>query len=254
MPDYSNNPTTYDAFEVNAVVGLDIRNHVVALDDTPLKVTRYEKCDWNDPNARLWSVYGHLPQGGVECVADCATPEQAELVYTALQATLKPSVPTWPELRTALEALVALYALPDLRAPSITAILQQHQLHQDAKVLETAVAAIRAFPWHEVVAFEPMPTGKPIGGFLEIGESDGAEYEWEDSVPFLLGSNGKVYAEVTSDVNALPTRPEDDHHYFVPDDEDQPVTCPECGARTEFTEGPCQDRTCFSRITQALRR
>ena len=41
-----------------------------------------------------------------------------------------------------------------------------------------------------------MPDRKPGGGFLEIGEFDGDTYAWENSVKLLLGSNGKVYAEV----------------------------------------------------------
>lgn len=204
MPEQSNNTQPYEAYETNAVVGLDARNKIVPIDMPADLIQSYEACAWDDPNARQWSVYGHLPQGGVECIADCATPEQARLVYDALQATLKPpSVPTWSELRGALQALVALYALPDLRRPSITAILQQHQLHQAAQVWEDAVAAILAFPWELVVTFAPMPDGKPCGGFLEVGESDGDEYEWESSVLFVLGSNGKVYAEV-AEVQQLP--------------------------------------------------
>jgi hypothetical protein len=29
-----------------------------------------EQCDDNDPEASVWSVYGHLVDGGLECVAD----------------------------------------------------------------------------------------------------------------------------------------------------------------------------------------
>lgn len=194
----------YDAYETNAVVGLDARNKIVPIDMPADLIRSYEQCAWDDPHARMWSVYGHLPQGGVECLADCATPEHADLIHAALQATLKPpAVPSWPELRTALEALVALYAVPDMRAPSITAILQRHQLHQDAQVLEDAVAAIRAFPWQDVVTFGPTPDRKPDWGFIEIGEFDGRTYAWEDNAQLFLGSNGKVYAEV-AEIGQLP--------------------------------------------------
>jgi hypothetical protein len=154
------------------------------------------------------------------------------------------------QLQHVLQAVVALYAIQDLRAPSIGALLRQHNLHQDAVVLEKAVAAIRDFPWHEVVTFAPMPDRKPDGGFLEIGEFDGDTYAWENSVKLILGSNGKVYAEVVECVTQLPDldddgRPlhptEEDNHYFMTE---QPVTCPQCGARTEFTETADQCSGC----------
>ena len=144
------------------------------------------------------------------------------------------------QLQNVLQAMVALYAIQDLRAPSIGALLRQHHLHQDAAVLEEAVAAIRDFPWHEVVTFAPMPGRKPDGGFLEVGEFD-RTYAWENSVKLLLGSNGKVYAEVVECVTELPDlddegRPlngaKEDNHYFTTE---QPPMCPQCGARTEFT-------------------
>ena len=34
-----------------------------------------------------WTVYGHLPEGGVEALADCPTKEVAEFVYHALMQT-----------------------------------------------------------------------------------------------------------------------------------------------------------------------
>lgn len=196
MPD-----STYDAYETNAVVGLDARNKIVPIEMPADLIRNYEKCEWDDPNTRMWSVYGHLAQGGVECLADCATPEQALLICDALLATLQQ--PSWPELRTALDALVKLYTVPDIRSPSITAVLCRHQLHQDAKVIEEAAAAIRAFPWQDVVTFRPTPDRKPDWGFIEIGEFDGSTYAWEDNVQLFLGSNGKVYAEV-AEVGQLP--------------------------------------------------
>jgi len=146
------------------------------------------------------------------------------------------------QLQHVLQALVALQDAPDRLAPSIESLLRHHNLHQDADVYKTAVEAIRAFPWYQVVTFAPMPDQKPDGGFLEIGEYDGDTYAWENSVKLMLGSNGKVYAEVVECVTQLPDldddgRPlnpaEEDNHYFMTE---QPVTCPKCGARTEFTE------------------
>jgi hypothetical protein len=210
----------YDAYETNAVVGLDVRNKIVPIEMPADLIRSYEKCEWDDPNARMWSVYGHLPQGGVECLADCPTSEAADLILQALQATLaKKAVPTWPELQTALHDLVALYALPDLRAPSITTILKRHQLHQDAQIIERAVDAIRDFPWHEAVTFGPTPDCKPDWGFIEIGEFDGTAYPFEDNVQLFLGSNGKVYAEI-AEVGQLPDL----------DDEGRPIVSAETDA------------------------
>lgn len=172
----------------------------------------------------------------------------------------KIEVSTLQQLQQVLQALVALQDAPDLLAPSIESVLRHHHLHQDADVYQAAVEAIRAFPWDQVVTFAPMPDRKPDGGFLEIGAYDGDTYAWENSVKLMLGSNGKVYAEVVERVTQLPDpdddgRPlhpmEEDNHYFMTE---QPVTCPQCGARTEFTEtaDPCsgcgavlQSHTCL---------
>jgi hypothetical protein len=154
------------------------------------------------------------------------------------------------QLQHVLQALVVLQDAPDRLAPPIESLLRHHNLHQDADVYKTAVEAIRAFPWDQVVTFAPMPDRKPDGGFLEIGEYDGDTYAWENSVKLMLGSNGKVYAEVVECVMQLPDldddgRPlhpvEEDNHYFMTE---QPVTCPKCGARAEFTETADQCSGC----------
>lgn len=90
----------------------------------------------------------------------------------------------------------------------------------------------------EVVTFGPMPEGKPLGGFLEIGDCASGEdtYPWEADVNFALGSNGVVYAEVERSVEALPTL-DDQGHTIEPDEsaeEDRAdatesvVHCPQC--------------------------
>lgn len=71
----------YDAYEANAVLGLDANNEPVA---TLSKAVNLERCDWNDPHTLMWSIYGHLPTGGVECIADCYTSEDAETIIEAL--------------------------------------------------------------------------------------------------------------------------------------------------------------------------
>ena len=56
------------------------------------------------------------------------------------------------------------------------------------------------------VTFEPMPDGKPGGGFLEIGDCAPGEdtYPWEGNVELRLGSDGRVYALVAENADALP--------------------------------------------------
>jgi hypothetical protein len=74
------------------------------------------------------------------------------------------------------------------------------------------------------VTFVPMPDGKPAGGFLEIGDCAPGEdtYPWEGNVELLLGSNGRVYALVEENSDALPTLDEAGHAV-----EDNPASPPE---------------------------
>lgn len=44
-----------------------------------------EMCEETDPDIAMWSVYLHLKEGGVECVADCAAKDDALLVACALE-------------------------------------------------------------------------------------------------------------------------------------------------------------------------
>jgi hypothetical protein len=151
------------------------------------------------------------------------------------------------ELSALQQLQVVLQALADMQAPSVAALLSRSGYQYEADVVKTIVEAFSVFPWDQVVTFAPLPERKPDGGFLEVGEFDGDTYAWENSVKLLLGSNGKVYAEVVECVTELPDlddegrplhgRVEDNHSlfngYFMTD---QPPTCPQCGARTEFTE------------------
>lgn len=61
------------------------------------------------------------------------------------------------------------------------------------------------------VTFAPMPDGKPAGGFLEIGDCTPGEdtYPWEDNVELRLGSDGRVYALVAANADALPALDEE---------------------------------------------
>lgn len=46
-----------------------------------------EQCD--DKDAQFWSVYVHIPDLGVMCIADCDTKELAEQLQTLLLLTAK---------------------------------------------------------------------------------------------------------------------------------------------------------------------
>lgn len=37
-------------------------------------------CACDDEDAELWSVYGHLKTGGIECITDCETRADAEVI------------------------------------------------------------------------------------------------------------------------------------------------------------------------------
>jgi hypothetical protein len=60
----------YDAIEVSPVTGAD--------------EIGYEVCGEDEPDIAMWSVYLHLKEGGVECIADCATKHDAYFIAQAL--------------------------------------------------------------------------------------------------------------------------------------------------------------------------
>lgn len=39
--------------------------------------TLFDRCEVNDPDIAFWSVYGHLRTGGLECISDHETFEEA---------------------------------------------------------------------------------------------------------------------------------------------------------------------------------
>ena len=43
----------------------------------PTDPTKLERCDVDDPDIACWSVFGHLLTGGVECISDHQTLEEA---------------------------------------------------------------------------------------------------------------------------------------------------------------------------------
>ena len=62
------NWTDFDGFEVAAVTWIPEHDCYEQVMDDEIHL------------AELWSVYGHLHEGGVECITDCHTQKQAEAV------------------------------------------------------------------------------------------------------------------------------------------------------------------------------
>lgn len=75
----------FDNYEIHPVIALDKDNQPTK--DLKVAVT-YEQCTESDPYLIAWSVFGHLPKGGVECIADCELRADAELVYNGLMERL----------------------------------------------------------------------------------------------------------------------------------------------------------------------
>ncbi|MBL1153138.1 MAG: hypothetical protein HND43_10455 [Armatimonadetes bacterium] len=76
----------FDNYEIKPVVALDEDNGVIPvrlLQSVP--VVSREPAGDEDTEIACWSIYGRLPGGGVECVADCPTAEFAQLVAEALK-------------------------------------------------------------------------------------------------------------------------------------------------------------------------
>jgi hypothetical protein len=88
------------------------------------------------------------------------------------------------------------------------------------------------------VTFNSMPTPKPNGGFIEIGEYDGSTYAFENSVELLAGSDGRVYAVVAEHISDLPDLDEEGHPLrrddVVKDEPKSSIRCPKCGSEAIF--------------------
>ena len=49
----------------------------------------YETCDFDDSDIAIWCVYGHFYIGGLECISDHETLEEAEEFETTLTVLKK---------------------------------------------------------------------------------------------------------------------------------------------------------------------
>jgi hypothetical protein len=84
MPDYAErdyrivrDPEEYDAVEVHPVAREVIDG-----------VECFEQCDRDFPDIHYWSVYLHMKEGGISCIADCPTEEVANFIADAVEKVL----------------------------------------------------------------------------------------------------------------------------------------------------------------------
>lgn len=75
--------TQFDAFELHPCVLLDKHGKPVRHDDQDGMY--YEQCDENDPDIGVWSIYGHLKQGGLEHISDHLEKKDAEEILQILE-------------------------------------------------------------------------------------------------------------------------------------------------------------------------
>lgn len=71
--------TEYDAVEMHPVAR-EIRDGMEL----------FEQCEPDSPDLHCWSVYLHMKEGGITCIADCPTEEIALFVADAVEARIKP--------------------------------------------------------------------------------------------------------------------------------------------------------------------
>ena len=57
----------FDNYEIGPCVLLD-----------PTDPTRFDRCEADDPDIGFWSVYGHLRTGGIDCISDHETYDEAK--------------------------------------------------------------------------------------------------------------------------------------------------------------------------------
>ena len=71
--------TEYDAVEM----------HPVAREILADGMELFEQCERDSPDLHCWSVYLHMKEGGISCIADCPNEETALFIAGAVEALLK---------------------------------------------------------------------------------------------------------------------------------------------------------------------
>lgn len=139
-------PSRFDNYEIRPFVALD-KNNQPTKDEK--NIVGYKQCDETDPNLFMWSVYGHLLQGGIEGIVDCETKEDAELIYDGLMERLaKPSL-----LSAALMARVALLPWPSTRTLGDT-VTKAVTVERAIRAIDRAVAGATVAENHILIALD----------------------------------------------------------------------------------------------------
>ena len=63
--------------------------------------------------------------------------------------------------------------------------------------------------------FKSLPEGRYNGGYLEVGEWDGDDYEYETQVDFRLAPDGSVWAKVCDSPDELPMMDNVSHAWSI---------------------------------------
>lgn len=136
----------FDNYEIHPVVALDKDNQPTR---AAQNIVAYDQCEEDDPDLYMWSVYGHLPAGGIECIADCVSKGDAELLHSGLMERL-----TKPALLDA--ALLAREALePHPPATNLTETVGNAVAVERAiRAIDRAVAGATTAEFHILLPVE----------------------------------------------------------------------------------------------------
>lgn len=77
--------TTFDYVEVHPVK--EEKDYILDNGEISELGSFYEQCEEHE--AEMWSIYIHMPENGIECIADCDTKETANALADMLLKTGK---------------------------------------------------------------------------------------------------------------------------------------------------------------------
>lgn len=180
----------YDNYEIHPVVALDKDNQPTK---DEAKIVGYDQCAEDDPNLFMWSVYGHLPEGGIRCIADCASKDEAVRIRDALMRHL-----TQPCLLGA--ALLARSALcPKPPAKNLTETVGNAIATERAiRAIDRAVAGAIVSDSHVLIPVEkasvrrclPDVDDERLGEVIDLFRERLQDELLEDHLPDLVRSCG----------------------------------------------------------------
>jgi hypothetical protein len=72
--------------DLNQYDGVEV--HPVAREMRADGIELFEQCDRDSPDIHYWSVYLHMKEGGISCIADCPNEETALFIADAVNSVL----------------------------------------------------------------------------------------------------------------------------------------------------------------------